>query len=227
MPTRSRGRNPRSSKGKGKKRAVAERKPRSPGGASTSPATSARPPKTVSAPHGIFVDEGLTGAQLRFVEELCADITKPAVHAARLAYPRQTEDALRVTASENLTKPNIKAAIARRLSPSLRRGRADKERVLHLLGDSLNADKRGIIGADGSVLPFQDWPIEIARLCTGFDHEEIKIGDAVVGRVLKPRFTNYLELLSIGAKANKMLTEKVEHSGALLEDLVAASRKAG
>jgi hypothetical protein len=138
-----------------------------------------------------ILDEGLTRQEFIFVEELCANPTAPASDAARKAYPDQNEDAVRVTACR-LTRDNekVKAAIRRRLLPSVRKHRAGREVVMGQLGEALHADRRRIVGPNGGVLPFEQWPPDVARLCTGFDHEELKVGDTIIGRVLKPRFAN-------------------------------------
>lgn len=202
----------------------AKRKTRNRRGKS-SPAVSSSTPETI----GDFVlDEGLTPQQFVFVEEVCANPTLPLVHAARKAYPDQKEDSLRVTASENLTKPIIRAAIQRRLGPAVHKRKTSRDRVLQLLGDMLNADIRKCIGPDGAFLPLNQWPPEMARLCTGLDQEELKVGDAVVGRVVKPRFTNFLDILQMAAKVNKMLTDKVEHDvGGTLEQLLTKVHEGG
>lgn len=201
MSTRGRGKPRKPGKGERvAKRSVVGAAEREPAGASVSPATE------------FLLDEDLTPQQRVFVEELCANPTRPVVDAVRKAYPDQTPEVQRSTATENMDKPHIIAAIRRRLAPALRKTRTSRDRVLQLLGDSLDADRRAIIGPDGAILPFRDWPPEVARLCTGFDQEEITVGGIAVGRTLKPRFTDFLTTLQIAAKVNKMLVDKVEHS---------------
>jgi hypothetical protein len=159
----------------------------------------------------LILDEGLTRHEFIFVEELCANPTAPASDAARKAYPDQNEDAVRVTACR-LTRDNekVKAAIRRRLLPSVRKHRAGREVVMGQLGEALHADRRRIVGPNGGVLPFEQWPPDVARLCTGFDHEELKVGDTIIGRVLKPRFASHLDVLNMAARVNKMLVDRLE-----------------
>lgn len=148
-----------------------------------------------------FVDEDLTPQQYVFVEEFCANPTAPVTVAARKAYPGQNDRALQVTACE-LTRQNekVRAAIRRRLLPSVVKNRVGRDRVLQLLAESLDVDRRQVIGADGVALPFEKWPPALARLCRGFDQH---------GR---PRLDSFLEILQLAARINAMLTDKVEHS---------------
>jgi phage terminase small subunit len=223
MPARSRGRNPRSSSAKGKKRVAAQPRTR----AESSPGTSA-PARKIPNPFGIILDEGLTGAQLVFVETLCADPTKPAVHAARVAYPEQAENTLYKTAHENVRNPKIIRAIRRRLEPLLHTTRTSRENVTRLIGEGMHYDPADIYAEDGSIKPVKDWPVECRRQLVSIEVDEIRLTATgpVVGHTKRVKLADRHGYVTLGARMNKMLTDKVEHSGSLLEDLVAASRKA-
>jgi hypothetical protein len=106
-------------------------------------ASVASPPATNEVPDeplGIWVDEGLTGEQERFVNEICADPERNGVRAAMRAYPNQGYDRAKVTASENLAKPKIQKAIRRRLEPAIRRSRTSIEEVTKQIGDGMHWD---------------------------------------------------------------------------------------
>lgn len=224
MPNRARAKTRSSGKGKAKLKTRSR--------AETSPATRSRPPKVSSdSPQddtlGLAVDEGLTGAQLVFVEELCADPTRPAVEAARKAYPDQKPETHYQTAYENLRKPEIRRAIARRMNPLLAQSRTSREAVTRAVGEGLHWDPADILNDDGTVKPVRDWPVECRRQLAGIDVDEIKVGQVVIGVTKRVKFIKRSEFVTIGARMNKMLTDKVEHSGSLLEDLIAsAPRKA-
>lgn len=226
MPTRSRAKT-RTSGGK----AVAKRKTRS--RAETSPATRSRRPKapdqsTEKDTLGLVIgDEGLTGAQLIFVEAICADPTRPAVDAARKAYPDQKPETHYSTAYENLRKPEIRKAIGRRMNPLMAQSRTSREAITRVVGEGIHWDPADILNDDGTVKPVREWPIECRRQLAGIDVDEIKVGPVVIGVTKSVKFIKRSEFVTLGARMNKMLTDKVEHTGSLLEDLIAAApRKA-
>jgi hypothetical protein len=74
--------------------------------ATASPATN----EAADEPIAMWVDEGLTGEQERFVNEICADPERNGVRAAMRAYPKQKYEAAKVTACQNLGMPKIQKA---------------------------------------------------------------------------------------------------------------------
>ena len=178
---------------------------------------------------GILVDEGLTPAQLIFVEELCADPTRPAVDAARKAYPNQAAATHYQTAYENLRKPEVSAAIARRLAPQLHKTRTSKEQVTKIVGEGMNWDPAVIYNPDGSIKPVREWPIEARRQLASVEINELTIGSGktlqVIGVTKKVRFSSRPDYVTLGARMNRMLVDKLEVSDTGLAGRVKRARE--
>lgn len=220
MPTRRRGKA--LAGAKAKRTGKANRRGKS------SPAVSSSAPDIEI--EGILVDEGLTPAQFLFVEELCADPTKPAVEAARKAYPDQAASTHYQTAYENLRKPEIKAAIARRLSPQVHKRRTSTEQVTKIVGEGMYWDPAVIYNEDGSIRPVREWPVEARRQLASIEVNEITVGTGknrtVIGLTKKVRFASREGYTTLAARINKMLTDRVQHDlGPSLEQLLTKVHK--
>jgi phage terminase small subunit len=130
----------------------------------------------------------LTAKQQRFVEEYLAgrNGTKAAI---RSGYSSKTACAI---ASENLKKPNISAAIARRTAARRRRFDTDAERVIKELRRIAFADISGIFDERGRIKNPDDWPRETwdgiesvrysERLALGHDGKPQRVSYRVVIR---------------------------------------------
>lgn len=177
---------------------------------------------------GLALDEGLTNQQLVFVEEVCADPTKPIVHAARRAYPDQTPQAQYATASENLRKPEIRVAIQRRLNPLLAKTRTSREAVTRIIGEGMHWDPADCLTDKGAVKPLSEWPAEARRMLAGIEVAEITVGEQVIGQLKKVKFESRTGFVTLGARMNKMLVDKleVEDKSGLADRLLRAEARA-
>lgn len=138
--------------------------------------------------------------------------------AIRAGYSPKTAT---VTASENLTKPNIQAAIQAAKDERSAKTKIDSTYVLTRLSEIDQMDAKDIFEDDGSLKHIKDWPKIWRQFLSGFDVKEIWDGygdDRKVSGMLKkvkwPDKVKNLELIgkhvSVGA-----WKETVELTGVL------------
>jgi phage terminase small subunit len=203
---------------------TAPRAKRQPKDRAPSPATEEASDETLD----LWVDDGLNGAQESFVNELLADPDRNATRAAKKAWPDQSYDAQRATASREMKNPKVLAAIRRRLAPAIRRSRTSIEEVTKQIGDGMHWDPADILDENGIVKPLAQWPPEARRQLVSIDVEELKLSKDTkpIGRVLKVRFSNRTDYVTLGARMNRMLTDKMEHDiGETLEQVLTKMAK--
>ncbi|MDR8106178.1 terminase small subunit [Burkholderia cenocepacia] len=98
----------------------------------------------------------LTAKQQRFVDEYLIDLNASAA-ARRAGYSERTA---RVIADENLTKPDIQAAIAEAMKARAARTEIDQDRIVRELWHVLTADANGLV----------EYRRTCCRYCYGRDH---------------------------------------------------------
>lgn len=97
----------------------------------------------------------LTPKQQRFVEEYLIDLN--AARAARAA--GYSEKTARSIGDENLTKPDIAAAVAEAIAKRSAVTQVDAQWVLDRLAAEAGADVRDLYADDGSIKPVHEWPL--------------------------------------------------------------------
>lgn len=198
----------------GKPRASSRRPKRKPGRHTKPRAPSERPS---SAPAN-----GLTPKQERFVEEYLVDLNATQA-AIRAGY---SEDTARQMGSENLSKPDIQTAVAKRMRDRAVRTRVTQDRVLTMIADRAEFDPIHVFNLDGSVKDIHDIPPHIRSSIVGIEVEEIKLGadGPVVGRIKKLKISDPDRPKEMLGRHLKLFTDKVEHSGGMtLEQILAKS----
>lgn len=112
--------------------------------------------------------------------------------------------------------PQVKAAAARRLQKQLN-DILDKDRVLEEIACIAFFDPGTVLDKDGNVLPFAQWPEESRRALAGWEvvKRNLVSGDGALDTVLKTKLWDKAKALEMAAKHHALLTEKVEHLGAI------------
>lgn len=128
----------------------------------------------------------LTAKQQRFVEEYLKDLNGTQA-AIRAGYSQKTAT---VIAAENLTKPNVQAAIAEGMQKRSSRTGITADRVLQELGRLAFVDIRRAYNADGSLKPLHELDDDTAAAVAGMDVTEIGIGDDAIGFVKKIKLSD-------------------------------------
>ncbi len=105
-----------------------------------------------------------------------------------------------------------------------------KEKLLREIRQLSYFDIRLVLNDDGSVMPPKDWPTEVASAIVGMDVADMFEGKGEeriqTGILKKLKFVDKVKALEMQAKNLKLLTEQVEHTGAMsLEQLVSGSFK--
>ncbi|NBB11809.1 terminase small subunit [Pseudomonas sp. SLFW] len=128
----------------------------------------------------------LTAKQQRFVEEYLKDLNGTQA-AIRAGYSQKTAA---VIAAENLTKPNVQAAIAEGMQKRSSRTGITADRVLQELGRLAFVDIRRAYNADGSLKPLHELDDDTAAAVAGMDVTEIGTGDDAIGFVKKIKLSD-------------------------------------
>lgn len=161
----------------------------------------------------------LTPKQEAFVREYLIDLNATQA-AIRAGYSAKTA---RAVGSENLTKPDIAAAIAEAKTERSERTKIDADWLLQRFAEDVDADIADLYDDNGGLKPVHEWPMPFRKgLVAGIDIEEIREQGAVVGVIRKVKLadrTKVKELIGrhidVGA-----FKDKVEHSGKVeLENL--------
>lgn len=154
--------------------------------------------------------------QQRFVEEYVADLVPNATEAARRAgYSTKTAKQI---GSYLLTRPHIKAAVDAAQKAQIKRIRMSADDVLVGLSEIASADLADVFDEDGCLKPLKSVPAHVRRAISGIEVEELYEGRGEdrehIGRSRKVKLWDKPKALEILAKHHKMLTEKVEMTGA-------------
>ena len=124
----------------------------------------------------------LTPKQARFVEEFLLDLNATQA-AIRAGYSAKNADKI---GSQNLQKPEVRAAIDAAKDARSERAQIDGIWVLQRLVEECEADLADLYDDDGALLPVNDWPLifrqglvqgmEVEELFEGQDRERVHIG---------------------------------------------------
>ena len=135
----------------------------------------------------------LKGKQAAFVDEYLKDLNASAA-AVRAGYSVRTA---RFIGAENLTKPNIAAAIAAAQAERAQRTQIDADWVLKRLAAMADADLADLYRPDGSLLPVAEWPDVWRRgLVAGVEVNEERVGTEVVAELRKVIWPNRKQMVS-------------------------------
>lgn len=174
-----------------------------------------------------MTDKKLTPKQARFVEEYLIDLNATQA-AIRAGYSEKTAEKI---GSENIRKPEVKAAIDNAQFKRSQKTKIDANWLLKRLGDEATADVADLYDDDGNILPVKEWPLIWRQgLVAGIDIEIIRADGVAIGEIKKLRVSDRvkrLELIGkhIGVKAFEE-TVNVKGLDALADRLARAkSRK--
>ncbi len=153
---------------------------------------------------------GLTARQQRFVDEYLVDLNATQA-AIRAGYSPKTA---RSVGSENLTKPDIKAAIAKGREERLTRVKRSADEVILALENIGYLDTTAIWNADRSMKHPMDWPPEL-RLCVKrfrVIRRNAEAGDGHTDIMWDVEFWPKLEALRLLGLHHGQFAEKHEHT---------------
>jgi phage terminase small subunit len=168
--------------------------------------------------------KGLTPKQARFVEEYLIDLNATQA-AIRAGYSQRTA---RQIGEENLSKPDISAAIQSAKAARSERTHITQDRVLQELARIAFFDLRKLYREDGSLKNPSEWDDETAAAVAGVDVVETK-GNAEFGGeagarhipefVKKAKVFDKNSALTLAMRHLGMLRDKIEHTGKDGKDL--------
>lgn len=139
----------------------------------------------------------LTPKQARFVEEYLIDLNATQA-AIRAGYSERTAEKI---GSENLKKPEIKAAIDAATAKRSEETQIDANWVLKRLALEAEADINDIYDENGGLKPVKDWPkIWRQGLIAGIDTEEIEVEGVKMGIVRKVKVSDRVRRLELIGK---------------------------
>jgi phage terminase small subunit len=149
----------------------------------------------------------------RFVAEYRKDLNATQA-AIRAGYSQKTA---RQQASDLLAKPDIQAAVAEKTAAALEKAELTADRVLEELRRLAFADIRGLFDERGNLRPLHELSAEQAAAVASFEvvKQNIYADDGKVDTVHKLKVYDKTKALDMLAKHFGLLTEKIEHSGAI------------
>lgn len=164
----------------------------------------------------------LNEQQERFCLEYIKDLngTKAAIRAG------YKEESAASQASRLLRNDKIAARCQVLANERSKRTEIDADTVLKELLKLATSDLRRLFKDDGSLLPPDEWPDDVAMAVASVEVDEIFDGFGAdrtqIGLTKKVKFWDKPKALELLGKHLKLFTDKIEHSGKLtLEDLVA------
>jgi len=140
----------------------------------------------------------LTPRQRRFVEESLVDLNGPKA-AIRAGYSSKTA---RVTASQLLTKPNIRVALEAADTKRRERTGVTPERVLRDIDTAVNLDVALLFDEHGRLKPIHTLPIEVRRAIESVEvvRRNLTAGDGVQEFVHKVKLVSKSKMQELLAK---------------------------
>lgn len=129
----------------------------------------------------------LTNKQRVFVQEYLIDLNATQA-AIRAGYSEQTAKAI---GSENLTKPDIQAAVEEAKEERSERTLINADWVLTRLAKEATADVADLYDDDGSLRAVSEWPMVWRQgLVAGLDVDEITVEGTKMGRISKIKLSD-------------------------------------
>lgn len=152
----------------------------------------------------------LNAKQQRFVAEYTRDLNATRAAKAVGYHPKM--------AAQLLAKASIRAAIAEKTDKQLAKLEITAEMVKNRLALIAFQDIRLLHDEKGNLKPIHLLPDEAAAFVAGLEviKKNAEAGDGVIDTVHKVKVVDPIKALEMLAKHFGLLTEKVEHSGALL-----------
>ena len=155
----------------------------------------------------------LTAKQSRFVDEYLVDLNGTQA-AIRAGYSQKTA---RSIAKENLTKPDIAAAVAEAQAARARRTEIKADRVLSELSRIVFSDVRAYFDDKGAVRPLHELSDDEAAALGALDTSELFEGRGEdrehVGYMKKIKLWDKLAALRLAMLHLGLLKERIEHTG--------------
>jgi phage terminase small subunit len=156
----------------------------------------------------------MTPKQNRFIAEYLKDLNATQA-AIRAGYSAKTA---RQQGAENLSKPDIAAAVADAVKRRSERVEVTVDDVLRELLTFARTDIRKAFDAHGNLLPVHQMPEEVARAISGIENEEMFDWEGTgeerakvhTGTVRKVKFWDKTKGLELLGKHLKMFTDKLE-----------------
>ncbi len=150
----------------------------------------------------------LTDKQKAFIQEYLIDLNATQA-AIRAGYSKKTAT---IIGFENLTKPNIAAAIQEAQAKRERRTQITQDQVLEEYAKSAFLDPRKFYDDDGNLIPVHQLPAEVAAALTGMDVSTFGNKDSgTVTTVTKFKFAAKKATLDSVAKHLGMVADRVQH----------------
>lgn len=155
----------------------------------------------------------MTPKQARFVAEYLIDHNATQA-AIRAGYSRRTAYSI---GQENLKKPVIATALARKAGQQLASAELSATRVLEEIRRLALSDVRQLFDERGDLRPLHTLTAEQAACIAGVEViiKNAKAGDGVTDTIHKIKVWDKPKSLEMLAKHFALLTERVEHSGGL------------
>lgn len=155
----------------------------------------------------------LTPKQARFVAEYLIDLNATQA-AIRAGYSPRTAKSV---GSENLTKPDVAAAIATKQGQQLARAELTADMVKDRLRLLAFQDVRALFDEAGNLRPIATLGDDAAAIVAGFEviKKNAAAGDGVIDTVHKVKVIDAVKPLEMLAKHFGLLIERVEHSGGI------------
>lgn len=152
----------------------------------------------------------LNARQEAFVREYLLDGNGTQA-ALRAGYsPRAAKE----IATENLTKPAIAEAVAAGRAKLKIASQFSVEATHDEIRALAHSDPRSVFNDDGTIKKPSEWTDEIARCIAGFEVVETydKVSGEHTGRIVKIKLWPKDNVLTLKAKVQKLVTDRVEHS---------------
>ena len=155
----------------------------------------------------------MTARQRRFVAEYLKDLNATQA-AIRAGYSAKTA---RAQGSENMTKPDIAAAISAGQERQLQRAELSAIATKEAIRRQVESDVRRLFDDKGNLRPIHTLSAEDAALIAGFDVvvKNVAGGDGHTDTVIKVKLKDQARFVELAMKHLGLLTERIELSGSL------------
>lgn len=121
--------------------------------------------------------------------------------------------------------PAVQAELNNRIAQRANRLQIEQDRVLLEIARIAFNDPRRLFSPEGTLLPVQDWPDEVAAAVASVKVQELKAADgSVVGSCTQIKFWDKGKQLELAARHLGMLRDKLELSTPVA-DLIRAARE--